>query len=389
MKKISVILKVTNKCNLRCKYCYNSTTGYGDKVLPLEYFEKLLNLLVAKYDTIQLMWHGGEPLCAGLEYFQKAMEIEQKVRYDYQVTITNSVQTNATLINKDWIKFLKANDFSIGLSFDGINNEKYRQQTDKVLQAMKLLKRENLKFGCVAVVADDDYDLLANYKWFAQNNTGFDFNFVFPEGNAKDLPITSAKSFADKMCDLFDYWLYDKNGVNIRTFSFYINMSLGGCARICSHISCHTKYLGLCPDGTLQNCGRESVAQYPFGNIQDINSIDEAFCSKGALELIKGSVVRRNKCKDSCEFFSLCQGGCVDCAIWDGGVENIPETACLIFRTIYTKVRDTFRTIMEKNIPLTELNPAVKHIISSKYIRTDIGLQDELAQGYIQLWTKH
>ncbi len=387
MKKITVVLKVTDKCNLRCKYCYDAANASGE-VLPLEYFEKLLRLLVGKYDSIQIIWHGGEPLFVGLDYFKSAVEIEKKVRYQYDVPIENSVQTNGTLLNKEWIQFFKENGFYIGLSFDGVNNEKYRQQTQKVLSNIKLLQKSKFKFGCIAVVGDNEYDLMENYKWFAENNIGFDYSYVFPEGRAKELPTTSAKAYADKMCDLFDTWLYDKEGVNIRTFSFYINMSLGGTARTCSHISCHTKYLGLCPDGTLQNCGRQSVSQYPFGNIKDIEHIDQAFASAGAIALIKGSVARREKCKQSCELFADCQGGCVDCAICYGGVDQIPEASCLIFKRIYTKVKDTFREVMEKNVPLTELNPAVKKILSSQFIRTDTGLRDELAQGYIQTWMK-
>ncbi len=388
MKKIDLILKVTDQCNLRCKYCYNSNTGYKNDILPLKYFEKLLDLLCDEYDSINVIWHGGEPMSAGIEYYREAIKVEERFKFRQGIQVTNSIQTNGTLITKEFAEFFKKNGFKVGVSYDGIDNDKYRQKGAEALLGIERLRAAGMKPSTLAVVADDSYDLIANYRFFRDKNISMDFNYIFPEGAAKSLSGTGAKTFADKMTALFDYWLHDKEGVDVRTFSFYINMSLGGCARICSQSSCHGKYLCLCSDGSLKNCGRDSVSAYPFGNIKDVSSVKEIFRSEGALNLIKGSIERRKKCKESCELFSLCQGGCADCAIWENGLENIPEAQCIIFKTVYTHVKNTFRKIMEDNIPLSELNPALRNIFSSKFVRFEPALKDELAQSYIALWMK-
>ena len=36
MSRISLVVKVTNGCNLRCKYCYNGEEGFKPKKLSLE-----------------------------------------------------------------------------------------------------------------------------------------------------------------------------------------------------------------------------------------------------------------------------------------------------------------------------------------------------------------
>ena len=79
MKRISLIVKVTNGCNLRCKYCYNGGAGFSNEVLKIEHFKKMLSLLGDEYDEATLIWHGGEPLTAGKEYYKKAMEIEEEI----------------------------------------------------------------------------------------------------------------------------------------------------------------------------------------------------------------------------------------------------------------------------------------------------------------------
>ena len=78
MKKIDLILKVTDACNLRCKYCYNSEKKYVNNIMSLDRFAKLLELLHADYSVVHVIWHGGEPLTAGLDFYRQALDEERK-----------------------------------------------------------------------------------------------------------------------------------------------------------------------------------------------------------------------------------------------------------------------------------------------------------------------
>lgn len=383
MKKIEVILKVTDACNLRCKYCYNSEKNYKNETLSLERFEKLLNVLLTGYNLIHIIWHGGEPLCAGLDYFKAAMDVEKKVHIQSSVVIENSIQTNGTLINDQWIKFFKEHDFKVGISFDGVENEKYRQQTDKTLAAMKKLKEAGISFGCNAVVADNDYDLAANYKFFKEHRLAFDFSRILYEGGAKNMPSLETQAYTKALCDLFDQWIYDTDGVSVRTFALYLNLAKGGRYRICSCCSCHTKYLSISSDGSLYNCGRASMTEYPFGNIDNFESAQEIFASEGAMALLLGSIERRNKCKESCAFFPVCAGGCADIAIMEHGLENIPTDYCYSFKTVYTHVKETFDRLMNEQVPLSSLNPTVKTVLAKSLARSDGTTKNLLADTYL------
>ena len=382
MKKVEVILKVTEACNLKCKYCYNGTEC-NKGVLSLERFEKLLLVLKTGYDNIHIIWHGGEPLCAGIEYFRAAMDIERKVNIEQSVLIENSIQTNGTLINKEWIKFFKEYNFRVGISFDGINNDKYRQHSDKVLKAIKLLNDNGMKFGCNAVVADDEYDLKENYLYFKSHNIAFDFSKVLPEGSAKGSISISSKLYAENLKNLFDEWIYDTTGVSIRTFATYLSMVSGGKFRICSFCSCHMKYLSITPDGMIYNCARASLTKYPFGNIDDFNNVKEIFSSSGALELISGSIKRREKCKSHCEYFNVCAGGCSDIAILEGSIEDIPVDYCHIFKTVYSHVKMRYEEIINNKVALSKLNPTVKSIFANSLSKTIDTINNQIADTYI------
>ncbi|MBQ2727566.1 MAG: radical SAM protein [Clostridia bacterium] len=362
MKRINVIIKVTDGCNLRCKYCYNSESCYTSEILPLERFEKLLTLLSDSFDSIALVWHGGEPMTCGLEYFKKVVEIEDRIYAQTSVPIQNTIQTNGTLIDKKWCAFFKKYRFNVGVSFDGINNDRYRQRSEDTLKAMELMQKEKVPFGCLTVVGDNDYDMFANYRYFAEKGIHVAFTPLFAEGGGVDLEPLSAEVFIKKSNELFDYWLYDKNGVNVRTFSGYISMLLGSHSKLCTNGSCLGKWLGIEANGNLYNCGRDSMKEFCFGNIDAMDDISEAFTSDGFRELLIGSIERRKKCKASCEFFDFCEGGCTDCAILENGIDAISGFSCICFREIFRHIREAVQVLIENKVPLSELNPVINAI---------------------------
>jgi uncharacterized protein len=63
-------------------------------------------------------WHGGEPTLAGIEFFRKATQY-QKIYKPLDRVIINGIQTNATLLTEEWGRFLKEENFYVGISLDG------------------------------------------------------------------------------------------------------------------------------------------------------------------------------------------------------------------------------------------------------------------------------
>ena len=381
MDRINIIVKVTDGCNLRCKYCYNKDSDYEKEVLTLERFTKLLDVVAPYRKDIHIIWHGGEPLTAGREYFENAMRIEDAACTKYRVKIKNQIQTNGTLIDKKWVELFKKYDIKPGISFDGIDNEKYRQKTADTLRAFKLLNKNGMRTAAMAVVADDEYNILENYKYFAGLGINVEFSPVFDEGGAAEMG-SRAQRFAEKMVELFDYWLYDKTGVDVRLFCTYVSMALGTDFRICNNSSCHGKYLGIGADGTIYNCGRYSVTEYPFGNIDDFSSLDEIYRTDGFRALVAGAIERRKKCKENCEYFDLCSGGCTDCAIIENGLNNIPEQSCMYFKTLYSHIKATVDQIVADKIPLVGFNPYFRKAVIKSFAVTDDSTGADIQDKY-------
>ena len=59
---ITVIMKPTNQCNLRCKYCYHADNGYDKEKMTDQVLEKAIAVTAPFFKKVEYNWHGGEPL---------------------------------------------------------------------------------------------------------------------------------------------------------------------------------------------------------------------------------------------------------------------------------------------------------------------------------------
>lgn len=359
MRKIQIIIKVTNGCNLRCKYCYNAAKEFKHEIISFDKIEKILRLFT-EYDSVSVIFHGGEPMLANRSFYKQVLELQKCLFVQYGVRFENQIQTNATLIDSQWLSFFKRNNISVGISFDGLYNDEYRGKTENVLKAIELLKRNKMGFGSIAVVADKNYDIRANYEYFKQLGVSVDFSYVFPEGNAKEINILPLESYVSQMVDLFDLWLTDQNGIQVRNFHYMLNKILRCGNEYCCNGSCIGNFFCLDVDGSIYGCTRESVHKYCFGNINEIDSVNEIFNSEGFRQYIAGAITRRNSCAEKCEVFEYCKGGCSDDAVMHGDITKPNPGYCYFFKTLYNHIKAKTDEIFRQNVDLSTLNPNFK-----------------------------
>ena len=111
-------------CNLRCDYCYYlEKKDFYKKSSIHRMSDELLERFIKEYIEAQPMpevlftWHGGETLLRDLSFYKKVVMLQQ--RYGRGRKISNSLQTNGVLLNEEWCKFFRDNNFLIGISIDG------------------------------------------------------------------------------------------------------------------------------------------------------------------------------------------------------------------------------------------------------------------------------
>ncbi len=115
-------IQVTLDCNFQCNYCFQSSES---GIIDLSAVKAILEKTVAHHrafsphasDTpVLLIWHGGEPLLAGVDFFEEVIKLESRFT---GVWFQNRVQTNGSLMTEDLSRFFAAHNFHVGFSLDG------------------------------------------------------------------------------------------------------------------------------------------------------------------------------------------------------------------------------------------------------------------------------
>jgi uncharacterized protein len=106
-----------------------------------------------------VVWHAGEPLVLGVDYYDEAIErIRRIVRDD--VEVSHSIQSNGVLIDSRWCDFFKRRNIRLGLSIDGpaeIHDVFRRTRNGKGTHArlsrkLELLQSHQVTFHVIAVL---------------------------------------------------------------------------------------------------------------------------------------------------------------------------------------------------------------------------------------------
>lgn len=365
--RINILLMPTDMCNMRCVYCYNKNHG-GSKshIMSFDMLKKIYDITFDSYSEVSFIWHGGEPLCTGLPYMQRAIALQKRYK---EVKIRNSIQTNLTLMTEEYACFLKDNNISIGSSFDGLQNDRLRGNTKLFLKNRDMLLGKDIKIGVISVVSGANVNsLIENYKWFCSMGMNYTLNLYINTSASAENPLKLNPDIAaEKIIELYKYWLHDSDcRIRINFFERIARFSLLGAKTVCSFTSCLGKWLGIRWDGQIFPCNRYFPVRYSFGNANDYSRIDQAFESEGFSVLLTEAIERRENCK-KCAAFSFCEGGCNNVAYHEGGVSQNGGETCLIIQKVFQYIHDSL-----KNIKLdgsTKYNPHItkyRNILESK-----------------------
>lgn len=182
-----ILLDPTNACNLRCKGCWAGDYDGGQQLS----YEKLDEILTEAehLGTLDILMTGGEPMLRKSDILRLA-EAHRRLFI--------GIFTNATLIDEPFVEQIKAlGNVSVFVSIEGFREETdFRRGAgtyDKVVAAMKLLKKHDIGFGfslCYharnweGVTSDAFLDFLRDQgAWF-----GWAFAYR-PIGNDADLSL--------------------------------------------------------------------------------------------------------------------------------------------------------------------------------------------------------
>ena len=342
-KPLYVMLKPAGAhCNLACKYCYYLEKN---KLYPTAQrhlmSDEMLEQFTREYIEVQTMnqvlftWHGGEPLLRSIDFYRKALSLQQK--YAGGRRIDNVIQTNGTLLTNEWCEFFAQNHWLVGISIDGPqpDHDHYRLTAagkpswQKVMQGIKLLKKHGVEWNAMAVVnADNANHPLEFYRFFKENGCQFLQFTPIVERLTRHEDGRTLASLADKdeislseasvvpeqwgyfLCAIFDEWVRkDVGKIFVEIFDCTLANWMGISPGICAY-SKECGHAGVMEhNGDVYSCDHFVFPEYKLGNIRDHSLIDMLYGEQQQeFSRLKHSSLPR-QCKE-CDMEFACHGEC-------------------------------------------------------------------------------
>ena len=342
-KPLYVMLKPAGAhCNLACKYCYYLEKN---KLYPTTQrhlmSDEMLEQFTREYIEAQTMnqvlftWHGGEPLLRSIDFYRKALSLQQK--YAGGRRIDNVIQTNGTLLTDEWCEFFAQNHWLVGISIDGPQpyHDHYRLTAagkpswKKVMQGIKLLKKHGVEWNAMAVVnAYNANHPLEFYRFFKENGCQFLQFTPIVERLTRHEDGRTLASLADKdeislseasvapeqwgyfLCAIFDEWVRkDVGKIFVEIFDCTLANWMGISPGICAY-SKECGHAGVMEhNGDVYSCDHFVFPEYKLGNIRDHSLIDMLYGEQQQeFSRLKHSSLPR-QCKE-CDMEFACHGEC-------------------------------------------------------------------------------
>jgi uncharacterized protein len=333
-------------CNLDCAYCFYLDREAlfdtrGTRRMSPDVLEAYIRRTIAATPAgapVAFTWQGGEPTLLGIDFYQRAITLQRE--HGAGRTITNSFQTNGTLIDDAWADFLTEHQFLIGLSLDGPDHvhDRWRRYANGrpthalVMAALERLLRRGAEVNVLACVdahsshyPDQVYDFLTgtgvSFIQFtpvlerlagaADRARGFDLNGPGVADDATLAPWSvSPLGWGRFLTRVFDRWVArDVGRVFVMNFEWTLASAVGAPGVVCHHQRECGRALIAEHDGSVYACDHFALPEYRLGNLAS-DSLAAMVDSTRAREF--GAAKHRDlprQCR-ACPHLAYCWGGC-------------------------------------------------------------------------------
>jgi len=322
---VSVYFKPTNFCNVGCDHCYLSCETKANKLIMsptivaktarfIVNMRDDLNSALQNSQGVHIIYHGGEPLMAPLEWFNNA----SRMLKEYIPDCSQSIQTSLMPHRPDMFDWYRQNtNSSVGISFDWSSRkidgsaEKYRE---KFISRVKECHENGINTNVGIVPSKPDIPFAKEIvDFFIENNLhNVRIERFNTFGFTSDIQPTNAEH-SQFMIDMFDYIMerYNK-GLSVIGVNYIAAAVAGLCDGMATDTysgNCQTTEITVEPNGDLNICPNCVSYTDPVGTVFE------------GWKSFRSSMVRRNwimkqqlfhfceQCK-TCDYIKWCKGNC-------------------------------------------------------------------------------
>jgi uncharacterized protein len=289
--------------------------------------DELLEKFIRQYieasegPEVHIVWHGGEPTLAGLDFYRRAVELEKRyIPKGWECW--NNLQTNGVLLNEQWAAFIAEERFDVGLSVDGAAwlHDQYRKDHgglgsyQNAVAAVRRLQQHGIQPDLLCTVTSSAArEPLAVYRALRELDTGW-LQFIpivrrDTEGRLTPDSV-SAEEYGKFLCAIFDEWAFHDIGrLDVQLFAEAARVWSGGEAGLCWMAPTCGRALIVEMDGSVYSCDHYVYPEYRIGDLETSRLRDLADLP---VQIRFGNDKRDRlnaQCR-ACPHLAVCNGGC-------------------------------------------------------------------------------
>ena len=271
---------------------------------------------------------GGEPTLMGLEFFRRSMALQKKYAKN-GTRIDNTFQTNGILLNDEWCRFFRENNYLVGLSMDGPKeyHDFYRKDNGgqgtfkRVMQAAGLLQKHRVEFNVLCAVNRKNVDYPLEVYRFFRDELGVNYiQFIavverenycgFQQGETVTGRSVRPEQWGKFLIEIFDEWVRrDVGQTFVLNFDGVLAGWLGMAGTVCIFGPTCGLGMALEHNGDLYSCDHFVEPKYFLGNILKTPMI-ELVASDKQRKFGRDKQDMLPRCCRECEVLRICNGEC-------------------------------------------------------------------------------
>ena len=358
---VLILKNAGTSCNIGCKYCAEARKKYVrhscSSIVTMEDVDKLIDL-TRDVDNVTVLFHGGEPLLLPIAYYDEIISKWREQRSD----VYFGFQTNATLINDEWLSFFDQYrdvcGISISLDGDEISNsnrvtKEGHSTFQDVINSLIKLNDKHLNTGMISTLTksslERERELFSVIKQFPnirflKLNPCYD---MWSDGSIPEWSILPSE-YAKFVINFFEILYRNRylGKINVEPILSIVksieglnNSFCNFCDNKCNH------FLSVYPEGKIIGCDNFSLEDGLYPNLYSVDSITGLLNNKPQ-PLFSQLDELQERCS-YCNYQQVCHGGClaVRRRYFSYGQNNEYENYCLEMKRMINYLKERIESV--------------------------------------------
>lgn len=325
----------TMACQASCRYCFAKKNG---AVMSLDIAEKaaaLIERLAPADQKIRLTFHGGEPLLAGIAWYETLLPL-LAARFGRRIRF--SIQSNLWAIDGAFAALFRKYRVSVGTSVDGSEEICDAQRGSgyyaKTKAGEALLRAHGIGVGEICTLAAPNAGRAGEVFRRAEKPYALHGAVPAPQSGSNGMSV-SADGMKRILLDSYDAYRADPAHNRITTIDAMAKGCFGGTGTVCTFFDCLGSFAAIDPGGEIYACQRfAGFPEFSLGNVRDDPSEENLVSSAGYRRLRAAENRKKDACA-GCWHFNYCNGGCLYNALTAGTAK---DPYCEAYRAAFDRI---------------------------------------------------